>query len=47
MGGKVSKEYMTRKDNFVDMTDFTTVTVGRGSSLQLDYEILEHNCAIR
>ena len=40
MGGVVPESYYAKNQiNFVDMDNFTKVTVSKGSSLQLDYEI--------
>ena len=48
MGGKVPEKY--RIENFmenVDMSNFVTVTIQRGSSLQLDFEVEQANSMIR
>ncbi len=47
MAGDVPKEYYGNYVSNFDTKDFTTVTVGRGSSLQLDYQINEPGRIIR
>ncbi|KAK6967844.1 SEC14-like protein 2 [Biomphalaria glabrata] len=45
-GGEVPKSYY-QQNNIVDLTGFTEATVGRGSSLQLDFSIDEVGSALR
>uniref|UniRef100_A0A0B6Z7E2 CRAL-TRIO domain-containing protein n=1 Tax=Arion vulgaris TaxID=1028688 RepID=A0A0B6Z7E2_9EUPU len=45
-GGDVPHTYY-RQNDLTDMTDFAEVSIGRGSSLQLDYVIDKPNSAIR
>jgi len=47
MGGKVPESYNVAKTNFVDMDNFTTGTVGRGSSLQINYDVNVANSILR
>ena len=47
MGGKIPESYHVAKSNFVDMSNFTTGTVGRGSSMQVDFDIAVANSILR
>ncbi len=47
MAGEVPKEYYGNYASNFDTTDFTNVSVGRGSSLQLDYQIDQPGKVIR
>lgn len=47
MGGEVPEKYYVAKANFVDMSNFTTNTVGRGSSLQVDFDITVAGAILR
>ena len=39
MGGPVPKELYIHRENFVDMSQFTSVQVGRASSLEVKAEV--------
>ena len=46
-GGEVPKENYLNAEEFVDLSTFTKATVGKGSSLQLDYEVKAMGSIIR
>lgn len=41
IGGEIPVEYYMERPTDLDMTNFSSVMVNRGSSVQLDYEITE------
>ena len=47
MGGQVPKKYYKTQLSCVDLTQFTKVTVGRGSSLELEYIVEKAGSVIR
>ena len=47
MGGEIPSHHYTNHLENVDISQFTTKTLGRGSSLELEYPIQRQNTVLR